>query len=597
MTLRGRFALWFSLAALVPIAAAAFVTHEFLSRESRESFEKRRGAAIASMEAELDRMRQRVGEVVQSVASLEDELVGGVVTNLEKYEGELPARLVRDLQRRGPVKMNGFGLDLLIITDAADRVLVAPHNSAIVAETHEIYSQRARALPGRAVFVTEELIAASESGDGGAARTLRERLVVEAADMVRDRSQRVTVVAGALVSDDLLARVRDQPDIDARVVSASRDGGVLVDSLKPWKAPASETSRIALLGPDGSPAAHVELYLSDAELQRILRQATLYPVLIGAAALIACALLGLIVGRRMTRDLDQLIIGVHAAARGDLDHQVPVRTGDEIGELSIAVNSMMIDLRESKERLANSERVAAWQEIARRLAHEIKNPLTPIQMSVETLRKTWTKKHPSFDEIFEESTGTILEEAGRLKRIVGEFSEFARMPKPDKQPLDLNDLVTSTTALYKGTVELELSLGEIPKIEADRDTLSQVLLNLLENARDAIGTRGGLIRVTTLATRTGRAVALLVDDNGPGIPAAVKEKLFTPYFTTKHATGGSGLGLAIVHRIISDHDGKILVTGSPLGGARFVVELPTSEATADDLSASLTGQLPKMASR
>src|SRR5439155_7780892 len=136
---------------------------------------------------------------------------------------------------------------------------------------------------------------------------------------------------------------------------------------------------------------------------------------------------------------DRLVEGSLAAARGDLDHRVTVRREDEVGAVASAFNFMMEDLRTAKERLVIAERIAAWQDIARRLAHEIKNPLTPIQMAMDTLQKTWKKRHPSFDEILEESTTTVLQEADRLKHIVTEFSDFARMPKPDFQRIDVND--------------------------------------------------------------------------------------------------------------------------------------------------------------
>jgi nitrogen fixation/metabolism regulation signal transduction histidine kinase len=201
-------------------------------------------------------------------------------------------------------------------------------------------------------------------------------------------------------------------------------------------------------------------------------------------------------------------------------------------------------------------------------------------MSVETLRKTWKKQHPSFEEIFDESTATVLEETARLKRIVSEFSEFARMPKPEVAPVDINDLVQSSLSLYEGAVDIDKQLAsDLPQIEGDRDQLSQVLLNLLENARDALahrveGPEGGAIRVETRMGTTTDRVQLYVDDNGPGIAEELVEKLFTPYFTTKHGKGGTGLGLAIVHRIVSDHGGRIYAGASPTGGARFVVELP-----------------------
>jgi len=255
---------------------------------------------------------------------------------------------------------------------------------------------------------------------------------------------------------------------------------------------------------------------------------------------------------------------------------VPVTSSDEIGQVGSAFNLMMEDLRDAEERLVIAERIAAWQEIARRLAHEIKNPLTPIQMAMDTLRKTWRKQHPSFGEILEESTATVLEEADRLKRIVSEFSDFARMPKPDVHPADLNEIVAGALTLYQGATPVERRLSRpLPLLEVDKGQMTQVLLNLVENARDAIaGKDDGRILVSTRKGDAGDRVELAVEDNGPGVPPELRDRVFTPYFTTKEGKGGTGLGLAIVHRIISDHGGRIVVGEAPGGGARMVVELP-----------------------
>jgi two-component system nitrogen regulation sensor histidine kinase NtrY len=296
-------------------------------------------------------------------------------------------------------------------------------------------------------------------------------------------------------------------------------------------------------------------------------------------------LIGLLVARRTARDLDRLVEGSLAAARGDLDHRVPVRSSDEIGAVANAFNFMMEDLKTSKDRLVIAERIAAWQEIARRLAHEIKNPLTPIQMAMDTLRKTWKKQHPDFGEILEESTTTVLQEADRLKHIVAEFSDFARMPKPEFQRLDLNDAVERGLALYTGAAPVELLLTpKLPELDADKNQLNQVLLNLVENARDAINQKSdpsaGKIVVSTRLGDAADRVMVVVEDNGPGVPPELKDKVFAPYFTTKHAKGGTGLGLAIVHRIVSDHGGRITITDNPGGGARFAIELPLRNGTA-----------------
>ena len=396
-------------------------------------------------------------------------------------------------------------------------------------------------------------------------------LVVKAARVVTDRGKSVAVWVGRELRPELLASVRG-PRVDARVVA--RTGEVLMPSASPWPAGGDAPIRIDLRGHDGKPIAHVDIAVASND-PAVLRQLTYTSIGLAVAALVAVILLGIIVARRTARDLDALVAGSLAAARGDLDHRVPVRSKDEVGAVASAFNFMMEDLKVSKERLVIAERIAAWQDIARRLAHEIKNPLTPIQMAMDNLRKTWKKQHPSFDEILEESTSTVLQEADRLKHIVAEFSDFARMPKPDFQRLDLNEVIRSAMALYQGTVPVETKLGQLPKLDADKGQVNQVVLNLVENARDAIGTRaGGKIVVSTKLGEAGDRALLVVEDNGPGVPPDLKDKVFAPYFTTKHNKGGTGLGLAIVHRIVSDHGGRIQVSDAAGGGARFAIELP-----------------------
>jgi two-component system nitrogen regulation sensor histidine kinase NtrY len=203
-------------------------------------------------------------------------------------------------------------------------------------------------------------------------------------------------------------------------------------------------------------------------------------------------------------------------------------------------------------------------------------------MAMDTLRKTWKKQHPEFPEILEESTTTVLQEADRLKHIVSEFSDFARMPKPEFARVDLNDVVRQAVALYQGAAPVSTDLAaQLPELDADKGQINQVVLNLVENARDAIGNRedGRIVVSTRLGEASDRAM-LVVEDNGPGVPVELKDKVFAPYFTTKHAKDGTGLGLAIVHRIVSDHGGRITIGDAKGGGARFAIELPLRNGTA-----------------
>jgi two-component system nitrogen regulation sensor histidine kinase NtrY len=225
--------------------------------------------------------------------------------------------------------------------------------------------------------------------------------------------------------------------------------------------------------------------------------------------------------------------------------------------------------------LVRAQRVAAWREVARRLAHEIKNPLTPIQLCAERLRRHFSHAPPPTQALVEECTTTIVGEVESLKGLVDEFSQFARMPAPRAVPTDLHALLDDVLALYQGVcpqVEFRRHFAsELPTVAVDPEQFRRVVINLIDNAIEAMDRRGTLDLETTrdLARRT---VRISVADDGPGIAPGEREKLFLPHYSTKQR--GSGLGLAIVRRIVSEHGGVIEVTDNPPHGARFVIELP-----------------------
>jgi signal transduction histidine kinase len=578
--LRGRFTLALALAALVPIAVAAVVTRQVIATSYRSDYQARRHSAEAALRSEVDRLRAEVGKIDEILANPQHRLVGGLLLNLAKTYGRLDFPSERQLKELSGPEMRALSLDVLTITDGNDRVLCSPHVPGMTGESnHPEVRERAQRTGGRPFFLREQI-----TRDKGARTVSETVLVAEASRIAKDGVYAVAVAVGRQASGDLLVTVRRDRRDDARIVATT--GEILVPAANKgdWTQVSPDAPiEIPLLGADGTPVAVIQLVVSDGDMASLLSRITLISVALALGALIGVVLIGLLVARRTARDLDQLVAGSLAAARGDLDHRVPVRSADEIGAVATAFNFMMDDLRSSKERLVIAERIAAWQEIARRLAHEIKNPLTPIQMAMDTLRKTWKKQHPSFGEILEESTTTVMEEADRLKRIVSEFSAFARMPKPELQRVDLNELVRSALALYQGgAAPIDVVLFDpLPEIDADKNQLNQVVLNLVENARDAISQRSdGHITVSTRRGEAGDRALLVVEDNGPGVPGELKDKVFAPYFTTKHARGGTGLGLAIVHRIVSDHGGRIAVADAPGGGARFAIELPLRNGTA-----------------
>jgi two-component system nitrogen regulation sensor histidine kinase NtrY len=237
-----------------------------------------------------------------------------------------------------------------------------------------------------------------------------------------------------------------------------------------------------------------------------------------------------------------------------------------------------------------AERVAAWRELARRLAHELKNPLFPLQLTVENLVRAREQSPEQFDEVFRESATTLLSELSNLKGIVGRFSEFSKMPHPQLQPVQVNEVVRGVAQLFQAqlqapgrepiTCRLELDESLTP-IAADAELLHRAVSNLVLNAIDAMPEGGAM----TLRTRADGAKTIIeVSDTGSGLTAEECERIFTPYYTSKRH--GTGLGLAIVQSVVSDHGGRISVQSQPGDGATFLIELPQNGTGVKGLSAT-----------
>ena len=225
--------------------------------------------------------------------------------------------------------------------------------------------------------------------------------------------------------------------------------------------------------------------------------------------------------------------------------------------------------------LIRAQKVAAWREVARRLAHEIKNPLTPIQLSAERMRRHFSGAAAPTQALVQECTSTIVGEVESLKGLVDEFSQFARMPAPRAVSTDLQALLCDVLALYEGIfaeVQLRPRFADgLPRVSVDPEQIRRVMINLIDNAVEAIDRRG-VIDVEAHHVRAESLVRIVVADDGPGIPPTERDKLFLPYYSTKRR--GSGLGLAIVRRIVAEHGGSIDVTDNVPRGTRFTVELP-----------------------
>ena len=312
------------------------------------------------------------------------------------------------------------------------------------------------------------------------------------------------------------------------------------------------------------------------EVQQHIRNIT-YGVA-GAGILFAIAA-SLWIAARVSRPIEQLARAAREVAEGRWDTQVEITTPDEVGALAGSFNHMTSQLVEQRERLVQSERVAAWRELARRLAHELKNPLFPLQLTVENMVRARELSPTEFDEVFKESTDTLKAEIGNLKTIIGRFSDFSKMPKPQEEQIDVRDVLSRALALYEPAlkereqpIELQTEIAAYPMaVSADAELLHRALSNLILNAIDAMP-EGGTLNVS--AQRAGDVVRIRISDTGKGLTPEERERLFTPYYTTKEH--GTGLGLAIVQSVVADHHGTISVESAPGAGACFVMDLPAA---------------------
>jgi two-component system, NtrC family, nitrogen regulation sensor histidine kinase NtrY len=317
------------------------------------------------------------------------------------------------------------------------------------------------------------------------------------------------------------------------------------------------------------------------ELMRHIRSAAL---LVGGGGILLAILLSSWAAARVTRPVEQLAHAAQEVAAGNWNTRVDVTGDDELGQLADSFNRMTTELLGQKERLVQAERVAAWRELARRLAHELKNPLFPLQLTVENLVRARQQNPEQFEEVFRESSRTLLAEIANLKGVVGRFSEFSKMPQPRLQRVQVNEVIRRVVQLFQAQLEApgrakissELQLDtHLEPVAADAELLHRAISNLVLNAMDAMPQGGTL----TLRTRDGSGnVVIEVADTGAGLSPEECERIFTPYYTSKQH--GTGLGLAIVQSVVSDHGGRIQVQSEPGRGTTFVIELPRGAESA-----------------
>ncbi len=528
--LRGRLLAGFILVAVPPLLLLAVAVSALVSRSFEAAARERQVSGLRTLRDRIEGMRRRAEAQVAAIAA-EDLPAATASASAERD-------LAREIARRRD-------LAALEIVDTRGRVISSQHWPAGFA-----LQDRDGLFPGDPALRIEKVA----EGYGAA-----ERLALMPERPAVWRGAEVIVRGGPFLDGDLLAELSRLMGAEVAFHDGLRGtwiaapGSPLANASLAPPEPARPARAVSLGGASyrwSAAALHPSLLLVLATptgaLEAIRGDLRRLSLLLALASLVAALIGALVVSAHLSRPIRELAEGVRRVAGGDLDPTVPVHGRDEIADLSRTFNAMTRELRASGDRLVQAERVAAWREIAQRLAHELKKPLFPIQLSLETLRRSArrsTEADADFAALVRESTDTMLVELKSLRGIVDEFSQFARMPRPHTRPLDLNEVAEKVLSLYRDraahvTIERALAAG-LPPAAGDPDLLARALGNLVANALEAMP-GGGTLRVRTFAREA--SVAVAVEDTGPGLTEEQRlEAVVKGARVDEHRGGRSGV--------------------------------------------------------
>ncbi len=399
------------------------------------------------------------------------------------------------------------------------------------------------------------------------------------------QTRRYVLVGGVRADSTLERELSDRCGVPLRfeLRAAGAGAGDSLAGLSVAAAPVADASWVPLRSSPDELRGGLHLLFDRSSVRELtLRLAQIFG-LATLAGMVLAWILGLWISNRVTRPLERLTDGVAELATGRTPRAIEMQGSGEVRELVRGFNHMAESLAESRERLRRVERIAAWRDVARRIAHEIKNALAPIQLSVESVARSVHTGRGNLETLVDESVTMVRGEVEGLRRLVNSFNEFARLPEPEMAPHRLEETWERVAAAFEPPPQLESQgLESLPTLRYDEDQIRRALHNLVRNAAEA-----GAERVLLSAGRVPTGFELRLHDDGPGIPAEDLPQVFEPYFTRK--SEGTGLGLAIVYKICTDHGWTVSVQ-SPLGsqadgrrGTAFTIRIPASAVTHEEL--------------
>ncbi|MGC2195544.1 MAG: ATP-binding protein [Terriglobales bacterium] len=590
MSFRRKLLLLFALTVFLSVAAVAWLVSAVTRRAFEQSNEAQTTALVAQFQREFKRHADDVVRRVEAIAA--SDATTRMALSLNRGSAEAGSYL----NEAGPIA-ESHQLDFLEFVDGHGTIVSSAQSPAKFGYPETSLTDLPL-LTSKPAFLKKEELPTGSSLGWFAVRAARigdkplyviggqrlDKNALAALELPAGMRAMLYQSSGSGFSPQMLVTAADAPkqvEKLAPLVQQVQQQGREMTELMHWSSDPAEDETIhaiPLNGPDDKILGILLIGTSRRPYVEVKRHIQSAAMLVGGGGVLLAILLSSWAAARFTRPVEELAVAAREVAAGNLHAQVDVTSADEVGDLAEAFNRMTRDLLEQKERLVQTERVAAWRELARRLAHELKNPLFPLQLTVENLVRAREQSPEMFEEMFRESAATLLAEIGNLKQIISRFSEFSKMPQPQLQPVMMNEVVQGVARLFQAQLEsgsgatiaweVDLAASKEP-VAADAELLHRAFSNLVLNAMDAMPNGGTL----TLRTRdSGDRVNVEIADTGVGLTPEECERLFTPYYTSKQH--GTGLGLAIVQSVISDHGGTINVRSQPGKGTTFLVELP-----------------------